>query len=85
MTKLLRTVDNVIDALGGTCAAAELLGVTPAAVTNWRARKKIPGSWHLCVQRELAASGHEASDDVFSGPPVPRRRPNQRSIGMSAA
>ena len=32
------TVDDVIDALGGTHAAAQLFGVTDAAVANWRVR-----------------------------------------------
>ena len=33
-----KTVDDVIDALGGTHVAAQLFGVTDAAVANWRQR-----------------------------------------------
>ena len=41
------TVAEVIDALGGTLAASEIFGVTPPAVSNWKAEGKFPPSRHL--------------------------------------
>lgn len=43
------TVSEVIDALGGTLAAAEIFGVTMPAVSNWRAEGKFPPARHLQV------------------------------------
>lgn len=41
--KPLETVEEVIDALGGSAAVMALTGVrSPQAVSNWRRRKKIP-------------------------------------------
>lgn len=41
------TVPEVIEALGGTAAVAELFDVTPPAVSNWKAEGKFPPSRHL--------------------------------------
>jgi hypothetical protein len=35
---ILGSIDNVIDALGGTHAVARLTGVSPQAVSSWRKR-----------------------------------------------
>lgn len=51
------TVNEVIDALGGTAKAAELFDVTPPAVSNWRAEGKFPERLHYRVFKECKARG----------------------------
>lgn len=41
---MFETVDEIIDAVGGTGAVTEGLGLKyPSIVSSWRARKSIPG------------------------------------------
>ncbi len=54
----LATVDDLLDALGGTGAVAELLGIGASTVSNWRAAGEIPVGWHMrlfaeCVNRRI--------------------------------
>lgn len=46
-------MDEIIDALGGNSAVAELLDCTPNAVSNWR-KREIP--WRLRPTIALIAS-----------------------------
>ena len=59
-----KTVDDVIDALGGTHVAAQLFGVTDAAVANWRQRGSAaaPVSDH---RRVLASHGIAAPPSLW--------------------
>lgn len=49
--------NDLIDSLGGTAAVARLVGVTPQAVSQWRANG-IPRAWvkylELVSERKLA-------------------------------
>lgn len=54
-------VSEIINALGGTGAVADMLGVVPGAVSNWRKNGKIPYRhgfkiMSICDQRELPFS-----------------------------
>lgn len=40
---MFATVDDIIDALGGTGAVAQARGLTPSTVSSWRKRQSIPG------------------------------------------
>ena len=51
---MLRSVDEIISALGGTAATAELAGVGSPAVSNWKARGSIPAEYFLIFDGELA-------------------------------
>jgi len=62
---MLTTVDEVIEALGGTAAAASLAGVSAPAVSNWRERGKIASDKFLLIREALAASGREVDGSVF--------------------
>lgn len=62
---MLTTVDDVIEALGGTAAAAGLTGVSAPAVSNWRERGKIAPDKFLLIREALAAQGKEACLSVF--------------------
>lgn len=59
------TVDEVIDALGGTRAVARLLLGKEAAVSNWRAAGHFPSNTYLAIQRELAKIGATAPDFLW--------------------
>lgn len=50
-------VSEVIDALGGNKAVAEMFGVGVSAVSNWRSWNKFPPRLHLRVLRECEARG----------------------------
>jgi hypothetical protein len=62
---MLTTVDDVIEALGGTAATAGLAGVSAPAVSNWRERGKIAPGKFLLISEALEARGKEASPEVF--------------------
>lgn len=49
---MIRTVDDVIEAIGGTAAVAALLGIGKSTVSSWRARGSIPAEhWKAIVDR----------------------------------
>ena len=62
---MLSTVDAVIDAVGGTAAAAGLAGVGLSAVSNWRSRNRIPSEKFMIFADVLRARGQEATPAVF--------------------
>lgn len=62
---MLTTVDDVIEALGGTAAVAGLAGVGSSAVSNWRERGKIAPDNFLLISEALRAKGAEASPAIF--------------------
>ena len=61
---MLSTVDDVIEALGGTAAAADLAGVKPPAVSNWRERGRIAQDKFDDVRREASAKRQVPLDRV---------------------
>lgn len=85
--KLLQTVDQVLDALGGhkrtadnNKAIAAWLGINTSAVCNWRERANIPSGWHLRFYLEAEKRGMEISPPVFgledceAPPPVVKKK-----------
>jgi hypothetical protein len=50
---MLNSVDEVVDAVGGTTAAAKLARVGLSAVSNWRANGKIPAEYFWLFEAEL--------------------------------
>lgn len=62
---MLKSADEVIDELGGTAEAASLAGVSSPAVSNWRARGRIPQENFLIFREALAGKGKEADPSVF--------------------
>jgi|GEM_PF-2225002 len=49
MNETLNTVDEVIDAFGGTNKAAEIFGYGASAISNWRAKNRFPPHMHMRV------------------------------------
>ena len=60
MARKLSTVNEIIDALGGTAATARLTRRKLQAVSNWRAENKLPASVFLLMDSELKRRGFEA-------------------------
>jgi hypothetical protein len=54
---MLNSVDDIIEALGGSAATASILGVYPSAISNWKFRGGIPLSNFLLLEKALAARG----------------------------
>lgn len=60
MSKSLSTVSEVIQALGGTKAVAQLFDLREAAVGNWRIANAMPPHTFTKIQAELMARGTTA-------------------------
>ncbi len=72
MIKRLQTVDQIIDAFGGTRksaannkAVARWLGLNTSAICNWRERANIPSGWHLRFYLEASKRGMAIDPRVF--------------------
>jgi len=50
----LMTLDEVLEELGGTQGAAQLTGLHPNAVKNWRTYGHFPAKTYLVMIEELA-------------------------------
>jgi hypothetical protein len=72
-TPPLRTVRDVVDALGGTSTAAERLNVSPSAVSIWLRKDCIPPARYLDVSAALEQIGHRVERLLF------RETPRQKS------
>lgn len=62
----LKTVDEIVDALGGTVAVARLVNLSKQAVCNWRYRKGIPARNYATIEAALAARRLVADKTVYS-------------------
>lgn len=64
--KTLNTVDAVLDSLGGNAAVMTITGVRkPQAVSNWRARKRIPSRYFTVMTEALVARQLSASSRLW--------------------
>lgn len=65
MTKTVETVEQFVEAIGGTARAAEAFGVTSPAVSNWKRFGTFP-AWVLgAVQRLADANDLEVAPHLF--------------------
>ena len=62
---VLKTVEAIIEALGGSSAAAELAGVGMSAVSNWKSRGTIPAELFVVFSRVLERHGNRADPSLF--------------------
>lgn len=53
----LKTVDDVIEALGGLKAVSEITGSSQSAVWNWRDRGAFPSKKHVVMTGALERRG----------------------------
>lgn len=62
----LRTTGDVIDALGGNAAIAEMLaGTNVRAVANWRLYGKFPAHTYVAINAALKAKRCEAPGNLW--------------------
>lgn len=69
----IRTLDDLIDALGGTAAAASKAGVSPPAVSNWRSRGRVPPEHFLRLSDEVGKLGRRLDPSLFGFSPAEAR------------
>lgn len=62
---MLTSVEAVVDAIGGNSAVAELASVGTTAVSNWKARRRIPPEKFLIIKRELGKRRMSADPALF--------------------
>lgn len=62
---MLNSVDDVIEALGGTGTTAALAGVGTSAVSMWSKRGEFPAEYFVLFRDALAALGKEVDPSVF--------------------
>jgi hypothetical protein len=53
MAKTVRTIEQMVDALGGPTALGEWADIGAPAVCNWVQKGVIPRGWHLALVVEL--------------------------------
>jgi hypothetical protein len=63
---MLKSVDEVIEALGGPSEMGVLIGVRASAVINWRTRGGITPEHFVLVREALKSRGLDVSDAVFA-------------------
>lgn len=63
--RILETVEDVVEAFGGTTEAAKWAGVGPSAVSNWIAKGFVPPGWHFRMSDYFRERGHVLSRSVF--------------------
>jgi DNA-binding transcriptional regulator YdaS (Cro superfamily) len=68
---MLTTVDSIIEALGGSTAAAAIVGVGPSAISNWKTRGGIPSDKFMLVERALADRGKDKPSPNLFGFEMP--------------
>lgn len=61
----IKSVEEVVDALGGDTQVATWLGISQPAVAAWKSRESIPGGWHLRIYARLLAMDIECDPKVF--------------------
>ena len=66
-----KNVNDIINSLGGTGKLANLLGVNPSAVSNYR-RKGFPARLHLKIAMLCEERSVQISSEVLGGVTVPK-------------
>ena len=68
MDHVIRTIDGLLDALGGTKAVAHWCCVSMGAVSQWRAANAVPKHWHFDLFREAERRGLNVDFDAVFPP-----------------
>jgi len=58
-------VSDIVEKLGGTAKTAEIFGVGPSAVSNWKAAERFPARLHYRIAKELRARRIKADERLF--------------------
>jgi DNA-binding transcriptional regulator YdaS (Cro superfamily) len=67
-------IDRACAAVGGASTLAELLGIKPPSVSEWKTRGRVPAERVLEIERVTkgAVSRHELRPDLYPREPVKR-------------
>jgi hypothetical protein len=71
---MIKTVDELVDVLGGNAATAAVAGVGISAVSNWRKLGRVPPALFLCMQAAARERGAELAEDLFQKVPREMRQ-----------
>lgn len=82
---ILRTVEAVVAAFGGTKETAEWAGLGESAISNWIARGFIPPGWHYRISEELKKQDMEVDPQVFGQKPMAQGRDPRKRAYQPAA
>lgn len=64
---MIRTVDDVIEAIGGTSAAAGICGTVKSTVSSWRARSAIPADkWQSILDEARRLGRNEVTAEALA-------------------
>jgi hypothetical protein len=78
----IRTIEGVIDALGGRAAAAKRTGRKPNAISMWKGRGAIPAVLRPTVDAALERMGAAAHPSIYrKDKHAPQRRSSSRLDG----
>jgi len=69
MTRYLTSFDQVLAAVGGFAALAQLTGETRSAASRWRKVGRFPGRFMLRIEAELARRGAVAAVHLWDFDP----------------
>lgn len=72
MEDVLHTTSEVMDALGGNLAVAEITGRNAKAVWNWRGFDTFPSNTYVAMTEALLAKGKSAPAALW-GMKIPER------------
>ena len=78
---MLKTVDEIVAAFGGTGKAAKILGVDDPVISNWKARNKIPAKFYFVFCGLLAQHGQAQPEPILFGMLAARTAKQKRSKG----
>lgn len=62
---MIKSVDELIDALGGDTEVGKMFRLSQSAVANWRLRNEVPGAWHLRLLIRVSQLGMSIDPEVF--------------------
>jgi hypothetical protein len=65
----ISSISELVAALGGRRAVADLLKIEPHAVSMWSERGFIPSGWHLRLFTAVYAQGRSIDPALFELPP----------------
>jgi len=63
----MELVEKFIDALGGTSEVSRELGMTPSAISNWKARNEVPEHMYRRLRDLAHRKGIVMNEAIFGG------------------
>lgn len=61
----IKTIEQLVDVLGGPVVLGGKFGITQEAVSNWSLRGNIPGGWHVQLYAMAARKSMTIDPAVF--------------------